>query len=257
MGSKNSIRSAVALLTVAAVVVATSAAAQDGTAADLLKRVRDTVPKVAFAAKAKLSSDRGWVRELELSHKQVNGVAASYLEVTAPMDLKDTRFLLLDRETGRDDQFIYVPSAKRSIQVGAQTRKQAFLGSEFYVGDLVQPELDGFTYSFVGQEDVNGRHCKLVESVPKSPADEIYGKSILAIDPNDLLVLRTQLFDQTGKLQKVWTIDKIEKVDGYWTPLVQQMADVLENHWSKLELSEIKYNAPLTDDMFTRSYLAR
>ena len=257
MTSKNNSRRAAAMLVMTAVVLGGSAAAGDSAAFDLVKRVRDAVPKVAFAAKATLSSDRGWVRELELSHKQLNDVGASYLEVTAPMDLKDTRFLLLDRETGRDDQFIYVPSAKRSIQVGAQTRKQAFLGSEFYVGDLVQPELDRFAYDFVGEENVNGRQCKLVQSSPKAPADEIYGKSILAIDPNDLLVMKTQLFDQGGKLQKVWTIDKIEKVDGYWTPLVQRMVDVNENHWSKLELSGIKYNAPLSDDMFTRSYLTR
>ena len=257
MTSKNGFSSRAALAALLAVALANSAYAGDSAALDLLQRVRDAVPKVAFTTKATLTSDRGWVRELVLNHKQVNGVAASYLEVTAPTDLKDTRFLLLDRDTGRDDQFIYVPSAKRSIQVGTQTRKQPFLGSEFYVGDLVQPELDAFTYDFVGEENVNGRQCKLVQSSPKSPADEIYGKSILAIDPNDLLVMKTQLFDQSGKLQKVWTVDKIEKVDGYWTPLVQRMVDVTENHWSKLELSGITYNAPLADDMFTRTYLTR
>jgi hypothetical protein len=242
-----------------ALVVTTAAPGRaDESALDLMKRVRAAAPKTAFVAKGKLVSDRGLTRELELSHKHMNdGVEASYMEVTAPMDLKDTRFLFFDHETGRDVQFIYVPAAKRAIQVGGQTRKQSFLGSEFYVGDFAQPELDAFTYSFVGEETVGGRKCKLVQAVPKNTEDMLYSKSIAAVDPNDLVVMRTQLFDDKGQLQKVWTIEKIEKIDGNWTPLKQKMEDVQEKHWSELEMSDIKYNVQLPDDIFNKSYLTR
>ena len=230
----------------------------DDSALDLMKRARDAAPTVPLFAKGKIISDRGLTRELELSHKQMpNDVYASYMEVTAPMDLKDTRFLFFDHKTGRDEQFIYVPAAKRAIQVGGQTRKQSFLGSEFYVGDFAQPEIDAFTYSFVGEETVGGRHCKLVQAVPKSTDDALYGKSIAAIDPSDLVVVRTQLFDDKGQLQKVWTIEKLEKIDGFWTPLQQKIEDVQEHHWSQLEMSDIKYNAQLPDDVFNKSYLTR
>src|SRR5213076_606646 len=74
------------------------------------------MPKGPFTAKGTLSSDRGWTREFEVSHKWTDGVSATYMEVTAPSDLKDTRFLVFDRDTGRDEQHIYVPALKRSIQ---------------------------------------------------------------------------------------------------------------------------------------------
>jgi hypothetical protein len=230
----------------------------DESALDLMKRVQDAAPKVPLFAKGKITSDRGLTRELELSHKPLKGdVDASYMEVTAPMDLKDTRFLFFDHKTGRDEQFIYVPAAKRAIQVGGQTRKQSFLGSEFWVGDFAQPELDAFTYSFVGEENVGGRQCKLVQAVPKDPEDALYSKSIAAVDPKDLVVVRTQLFDDKGKLLKVWTIEKLEKIDGNWTPMQQKMEDVQEHHWSEFDLSDIKYNAQLEDDVFNKSYLTR
>lgn len=243
----------------AVVIMAAAPGRADESALDLMKRMRAAQPKAEFVAKGKLVSDRGLTREMELSHKHMNdGVEASYIEVTAPMDLKDTRFLFFDHETGRDVQFIYVPAAKRAIQVGGQTRKQSFLGSEFYVGDFAQPELDTFTYSFVGEENVGGRQCKLVQAVPKEASEDmLYSKSIAAIDPNDLVVMRTQLFDDKGQLQKVWTIEKIEKIDGNWTPLKQKIEDVQEKHWSELEMSEIKYNAQLPDDIFNKSYLTR
>jgi hypothetical protein len=225
---------------------------------DLMKRARDAAPKAPLQAKGKLTSDRGLVRELELSHKRLNdGVEASYMEVTAPMDLKDTRFLFFDHETGRDQQFIYVPAAKRAIQVGGQTRKQSFLGSEFYVGDFAQPEVDAFTYSFVGEDTVGGRQCKLVQAVPKDPDDALYSKSIACVDPKDLVVVRTQLFDDKGNLLKVWTIEKLDKIDGFWTPVKQKIEDVQEKHWSELDMTEIKYNAELPDDVFNKSYLTR
>lgn len=250
------------VLSIAAAVVTVMASAMPGradeSAIDLMKRAQATAPKTAFVAKGKITSDRGLVRELELSHKPLNGeVDASYMEVTSPMDLKDTRFLFFDHKTGRDEQFIYVPAAKRAIQVGGQTRKQSFLGSEFYVGDFAQPEIDAFTYSFVGDEAVGGRQCKLVQAVPKNPDDALYSKSIAAIDPNDLIVMRTQLFDDKGKLQKVWTIEKVEKIDGNWTPLKQKIEDVQENHWSELEMIDVKYNAELPDDVFNKSHLTR
>lgn len=252
-------RTTLLLVVITAVLNAVALAAQaDDDAGALFKRVRDAAPAAAFTAKATLSSDRGWTRDLELSHMHLNdGTDASYMEVTAPMDLKDTRFLVFDHAHGRDEQFIYVPAAKRAIQVGPQTRKQEFLGSEWAVGDLVQPDFDMFTYSFVGEEDVAGRHCKLIEAVPKNAAEELYSKSIFSVDPADLVVLKSQFFDAKGKLWKVWTIDKLEKIDGIWTPRQQKMTNVLENHWSRLDLEEVKYNVQLPDETFHKSHLIR
>jgi negative regulator of sigma E activity len=244
-------------LAVALSLLAASVHADDNDAKDLLKKVRDTATKLPFKAKMTMTSDRGWTRELELSHKHMDEVEASYMEVTSPMDLKDTRFLVFDHEKGPDQQFIYVPAAKRAIQVGSQTRKQEFLGSEFAVGDLVQPNIDNYNYRFVGEEDINGRHCKLVEAIPKNPADEMYSKTVIAVDPKDMVVARTQFYDDKGKLLKVWTIEKMEKIDGIWTPLKQLMTNVQDNHWTRLDLSNIKYNAQLPDEVFNRSYLIR
>ncbi|MBI4515382.1 MAG: outer membrane lipoprotein-sorting protein [Deltaproteobacteria bacterium] len=236
----------------------TAARADDSSARELLQRMIDAVPRVPFFAKVKLSSTtRGWVRDLQLSFKRVDDADATYMEVTAPLDVKDTRFLLYDRAQGADEQWLYVPMMKRSIRVSETVRKQAFLGSDFYVSDMVRPDLNAFQHAFVGEEDVGGRHCKLVESVPKAPAGELYSKTVVAVDPADLVVTRSQFFDQKGKLWKVWTIDKIEKIDGLWTPLVQQMVNVHDNTQSRLEITEIKYNAELSDEMFHKAYLIR
>ena len=233
------------------------ARADEESAHDLVARVLAAVPKVPLTARATLSSDRGWVRELSLSRAFVDDADASYLEVTAPLDLKGTRFLLFDRAKGRDEQFMYVPAVKRAMQISDETRKQPFLGSDFYVSDMVRPELDAFQYRFVGDESVDGRRCRLVEAVPNDPAHELYAKTISAIDPVDLLTVRVQFFDPKGKPVKTWTLEKIEKIDGIWTPLVQRMQSVQEKHESRLALTDIKYNASVPANTFSRTYLTR
>jgi outer membrane lipoprotein-sorting protein len=257
MGTKGNRGLCVGLTGVMLVVMAAAAAAEEESAHDLVKRMLESTAKIPVTARVKLSSDRGWVRELTMSGKPLNGADASYMEVTAPMDMKDTRFLLLDRATGRDEQFIYVPAAKRAMQVSTETRKQPFLGSDFYIYDMVRPDLEGFNYAFVGEEDVGGHHCKLIQSTPKEPAGELYSKTITAMDVQDAVVLRTQFFDPQGKPLKVWTITKLEKVDGHWTPLDQTMVNQQENHQSRLELIDVKYDADIPDETFSRMHLTR
>jgi len=237
----------------------TAARAEDEDARALLQRVVDAAPKVPFVAKVKLSStSRGWTRDLQLSHKRLNdNEEGSFMEVTSPQDVKGTRFLLLDRSDGSSVQYIFVPAVRRAIQISAETRKQQFLGSDFYVYDLAKPNLDAYTHSFVGEEDIAGRHSKLIQSVAKNPENELYSKTVLAVDPTDLVIVRSQLFDSKGKLLKVWTNEKLEKIDGQWTPVRQRMSNVQDSTDSLLEITEIHYNAEVPDELFTKGYLTR
>jgi hypothetical protein len=240
---------------------ATKSVAQ-GTAPDaagLVKRVIESVPKVAFEADALLTAPGGFTRELRLLHKPVGDADGTFMEVTAPLNLKDTRFLFLERASGADEQFIYVPALKRTIQVLDDARKQPFLGSDFYVSDLVAPDLDAYTYAFASVPDaeVAGRKVKLVETAPKNPAGELYSKAVVAIDPVDLLIVRSEFFDPKGALLKVWTLDKIEKIDGYWTPMMQKMTNVQQKTESTLETKNVKYNAEIADSVFTKTHLQR
>ena len=93
--------------------------------------------------------------------------------------------------------------------------------------------------------------------MPKNTARDTYGKSVIAIDPIDLVVVRAQLYDHDGKLLKVHTVDKLEKIDGYWTPRLQTMQNVQESTSSELETLEIHYNAPIGDDVFREAHLGR
>ena len=102
---------------------------------------------------------------------------------------------------------------------------------------------------------MNGRKTKLVQAVPKSSEGEIYSKTILAIDPQDLVVPRTQFFDKKGQLLKVLTAKKLEKIEGFWIPVEQEMVDVQGSTNSTLLMKGVKFGVDLPDGMFDRSYM--
>lgn len=241
-----------------AVVAGAAAAAEEDEARALVKSMLEATPSVTFSARAKVSAPGGWVRDLILLHKPMpNGETATFMEVTAPADVRDTRFLFLERTEGRDRQFMYLPTVRRAIEVMDDSRAQGFLGSDFSISDLVAPDLNAYTYKFIGEEQVNGRACRLVELTPKDAAGEIYGRATLAIDPADKLLVRTQFFDKKGAPYKIWTLTKVEKIDGIWTPRRQEMENVQKKTKSAIELDEVKYNVDLADKLFSREHLTR
>jgi outer membrane lipoprotein-sorting protein len=256
---KRCFRGVLLTATVIAVAVASAGAeeVQDATPRDLIKRAIENVPRVTSKARLKLSSDRGWTRDMELAHKRVGEREATYMEVTGPQDVRDTRFLFLESTEEEDEQWIRVPALRRAMRVASQTRKQAFLGSDFYVSDMVAPKLDDYEYEFVGDEEIGGRKCRLVQATPKDMEGEIYSKTVAAVDPKDLLVVRTEFYDLKGKLLKVWVTEKFEKSKDIWTPMVQVMTNVQDKTSSTIEVLDVEYGADLDDEMFTQAYFLR
>jgi hypothetical protein len=240
----------------AMLVPAAQAGAGEAAARDLVKAVLDALPQVPFASKLEVTTPQG-ARTVALSSKRVEGARASYLEVVGPEALKGIRFLFIEKPNAPPEQFIKVAAGRNAVRVADQIRRQPFLESAFYVSDLVEPELDAFEYRTVGDEEVGGRQCRLIEAVPKKPDAEIYGKTVLALDPKDLIIMRRQFFDKSGKMVKEWKIEKVEKIDGYWTLMKHEMNNIQDKITSKLEITAIKYNADLSDAMFTPKYLLR
>ncbi|MDX2169726.1 MAG: outer membrane lipoprotein-sorting protein [Deltaproteobacteria bacterium] len=237
--------------------LAASAGAQEGEPRELVAAVLEAIPKNSFVSKLTLSSDAFAPREIQMSRKYVDGAHGSYLEVVAPDELEGIRFLFLERPNGEHEQYIKVKASRQAVRVQEGVRTQPFLGSTFYVSDLVLPQIDDFTYKYVGKDVLDGRSVTLVEMTPKDPATSVYGKTVLALDPKDKLILRREFFDKNGEKVKVWTIDKIEQIDGIWTLSGQEMRDLKANRKSRLDVSDVKYNSELPDMMFTPKYLLR
>jgi len=227
-------------------------------ARELVERVAAAVPDVPFRAELTLTTAGDLQRELTISGAPLeDGGEARFIEVQAPFNIKDTRYLLLEREKGRDEQFFYLPTMQRVMRLSEVTRREPFLGSTFYIVDLLQPSVDEYRYAFVGNATLEGRKCRLVEARPVNPADQLYGRTVWAIDPEDLVVVRADLFDADDEPFKRLYVEELELIDDHWTPMRQRMVNRRDGSSSLLETVEIEYDAELPEEIFTVGHLGR
>ena len=212
---------AVALVMALAVSTA-SHADEESDAKVLVTKVVSAIPKNSFTAKLTLSSSDFAPRELQMSRKYIEGAHGSYLEVTSPDELEGIRFLFLEHTDKPDEQYIKVKASRNPVRVQEGVRTQPFLGSAFYVSDLVLPEVDNYTYKYLGKDVVGGRSVNLVEMTPKDPDKEVYAKTVLALDPKDLACdilfvgMPCQAFSVAGQHQP---FEDEDRSDTYWALL--------------------------------------
>jgi outer membrane lipoprotein-sorting protein len=238
------------------VLAALPARADENLGRELVRRTIESLPQVPFVAELTLTTPKG-DRQLQLSQKLVNGDRKGYLEVVGPDDLKGIRHLFIEPETGRPEQYLKLTASRSIVRVADAVRTQPFLGSTFYVADLVEPPIDQYEHKIIGETEVGGRSCTLVESVATNAKETVYAKIIVALDPKDLIPMRREFFDAEGKKIKVWTVNRVEKIDGFWTMMEQTMENLEENADSSIAVKKIKYNADLDDSVFTPEYLRR
>jgi len=229
----------------------------DDDAGTLVKKAVDNLPKVPLEATLKLTPPQGEAREVALSSKMIEGKRASYLEVMQPEALQGIRFLFLERPGAESEQYMKIAAAPKAVKVSGQIRKNPFLESTFYVSDLVEPIVDDYTYEFVGEGGIGGRAVKQIKATPKHPDGEIYGSTIISIDPADLIVLKREFYDKDGKPFKEWSVDVVEEVDGILTIRDQRMKNLRDGTESRLETVDIKYNGDVPDMIFSPNYLRR
>jgi len=245
-----------ALFAAALVVFAAAGPAVADDARSLMKKTFDQA-RITFAGKMLLDSPGGLERHITVKHRQEGETGATYMEITAPFNLKDTRFLSFDHDGREDEHFTYVPMVKRSMRVPKWTLEQSFLGSDFYMIDIAIPEMKDFDYAFDGEADVDDAKCRKIVSTPKRASEEPYGKVVYCVDEAKLLSLHTDYFDNDGNLLKVWKPSKIEEIDGVWTPLDQTMRTVPSSTESRLRILEIRYRVEIDDDIFGKAHLDR
>lgn len=232
-------------------------AGADDSAASLVKKTVDALPKVPVQAKLKLTPPEQPPREVALSSKMVGGKRASYLEVTEPAALQGIRFLFLENPGGAAEQYMKIAMAPNAVKVSGQVRKNPFLESDFYVYDMVEPDVGDFEYEFIGEGGIGGRAVKKIKATPKDPENAVYGSMILSIDPKDLIVIKREFTDKKGKPFKEWTVDVLEEVDGVLTIRDQHMKNLQNDTVSRLETVEVLYNGEIPDSTFTPEHLRR
>ncbi len=204
-----------------------------------------------------LVSKRGDVtrREMIVYHKKYGDDGKTLLFFTSPADIEGTGLLVWSHTGSDDEEWLYLPDLGRVRRIGASSKGESFMGTDFSYEDMTDIDVDERTHERVGEEAVDGRQCYVVSSVPKEPGN--YGKVVSWIDKENFLPVRVDFYDPELALLKQARFGDVRSVGGYPTAMRIEMKNVQTGHATRLEFESVRYDSGLDDDLFTERRLKR
>ena len=202
-------------------------------------------------------------RELQIQNKRYPGDEDKALSFfLAPPEVRGTAFLQWNHKHADDDQWLYLPEFKRTRRITAQLRDESFMGTDFSYRDLeILAEFqrwseDEAASSLTGEEPVDGNPCQVIALRPHQEG-MIYGKLVLWLDRDRLVVRRMDFFDKDDKALKSLSFGDLRDIGAVPTAHVLEMHNLEKGSRTRVTVSEVAYDKGLEDEVFTQRSLER
>jgi outer membrane lipoprotein-sorting protein len=210
---------------------------------------------------------RGKERSREtLSYRKYYGEEIrTVLFYKAPSNVRGTGFLIWDypESDKEDDQWLYLPALRKVRRIPASDRGDYFLGTDFTYEDI---KLDGklsetdYEFDLLGSADLGGTPTWRLEARPKTDAiaEELgYSRNEFWVDKQTFIVLKAVFWDTRGEMLKMLEVSDIREIDGILTRHRLEMRNYKTGHRSIFLFSDVDYETPVKDSVYTRQALAR
>lgn len=192
-----------------------------------------------------------WEREMSMQ-SWTRGDDDSLVRFTAPA--KDAGNATLKRGT---DMWIFNPRLNQVLKLPASMMGQSWMGSDFSYNDLAKANdvLTEYTHKLLGAQTLDGHRAYRVEAFPKADAATVWGKQVLLIR-DDGVLLGEDYYDQDMKLVKSMKTVKVGQLGGRPFPVKMTMRKVqATDAWTTIEFLKGQFDMAMPDAIFTRSNL--
>jgi outer membrane lipoprotein-sorting protein len=173
-----------------------------------------------------------------------------------PASVRGTRFLTMENGGKEDDRWIFLPSLGRVRRIAASEGSGSFVGTDFSYDDIssANRKADLDAHRILREEDLNGRACYVIESVPRDSSYQ-YSKMIQWIDKETRLNYRVELYDKRGAHVKTLENMDFKDMQGRLTAMLTRMTTLAAGSSTDLKSDIVKYDDPIPETVFTTAYL--
>jgi len=133
----------------------------------------------------------------------------------------------------------------------------SFFGSEFTTEDMDSGKLEEYEINILEQSETGGRQVWKIETIPNAERAKKtrYGRSVMYVDKERYVALRTELYDKYGQEIKRMLASKVEQVNGVWTARSITMMNLVTNRLSNIAILEINTGINIPDEFLTQRTL--
>ena len=167
----------------------------------------------------------------------------------SPAEVKGVGFLVLSDE----EMYLWMPAFGKIRRIASHVKNRSFMGTDFSYDDIGSSTYSDDYYATVKEEDQKGY---VLELSPRPGSDVDYSRLVVWV-PKDSFVPSRVEFYKKGRLMKVMTNERVERVDGFWVPRKVVMENVRTGHKTLMEMVEVRHNIGLGDKIFTKRYLKK
>jgi outer membrane lipoprotein-sorting protein len=238
---------------------------------------RDTGRDSRFTMRMKLADRHGRIRERVLDVATLRGREAPgaapgapdgdrrLIRFNYPNDIRGTSFLVWEHPSADDERFLFLPSLGRVRRIAGSETQDSFVGSDFSYEDIGGRELDEYTYTFAAADGENAswsesggqaRPAWRLESKRKDASAQ-FPRVVSLVLKDSFVVVQADVFNRRNERQKVYTVRRLERIEGIWTVMDSEMANASEKTRTELVVERADYNVGLKDADFSRRELER
>ncbi len=205
------------------------------------------------------------VRETKSLRKYFGKEKRNIIFYLSPSNIKDTAFLTYDYpEADRDDdQWLYLPAARKVRRISASDRGDYFLGTDFTYEDIrkeTKVGIEDYSWKTLGEETIDGHRCFLVEEIPvneKTARELGYSKVQSWIDAEIWMVRQAKYWDVAGNPLKTLQVREIKLIQDIWTAHQLSVENHKTGHKTVFTFKDVNYGQSVKDEMFTEDALRR
>lgn len=195
-----------------------------------------------------------WTRTMEMK-TWVKGTQYAMILIKSPAKEKGTAFLKRNREVWN-----WLPSLERTIKLPPSMMSQSWMGTDFTNDDLVKEAsaVEDYTHKLLGSGKQLDLDCYKIEMVPKADAAVVWGKVIVWIDKKDYMQLRTEFYDERGRLVNTMQGSEIKLLGGRRLPSKLTMVPAnKKGHKTEIVYRDIQFDASISDGFFTTANMSK
>jgi hypothetical protein len=188
------------------------------------------------------------------------------IRFTYPNDIRGTSFLVWEHPEGEDERFLYLPALGRVRRIAGAETQESFVGSDFTYEDIGGREFDEYTYAFSGADGADAtwtppgggppRPAWRLESTRKDRSAQ-FPRAVSLVLKDSYVVVGADVYNRRNEKQKVYTVRRLEQIEGVWTAMDAEMTNALEKSRTELVVESIDYNVGLKEADFSRRELER
>lgn len=184
--------------------------------------------------------------------------------ISEPANERDMAFLQADYDdAGREtEQWMYFPALKKLKRIVSESpsspKTGSVFGSEVAYEDNERLQLEEYVFSIVGEDEVDGRTCDILEAVPteaRQPRSS-YNLQRFWVDRISRAPLKRELYDRrTGKLAKTFYLKSLLEVGEAWIARVEIVVNHQSGRMTLVRAERLAVDLPVDPSLFEKRAL--